>query len=260
MSYKLHDSPPGEALTILLYGGSGVGKTWLAGTLGTRTLYINTGQGVETLKSKAFQKQNPDSNPTIVDIREMEKKATAFDKVCDTLDEWINTKRDEFDSIVIDDATFLSQYAQLKAMEINYASGKTKTSMTGRKIPMPVLQDYGTEQSIIKWFISSYTSLAKEKGFNFILLAHDRSIYSQQKGEDSKRTRVFPNFVGKDFFAPSVVPAYFDEVWFMYLHGDKRYLRTQANAIVVAKSRCSGSILEVEDSPSFPNLLSKIRN
>lgn len=254
-SYKLHDAHSGEALTILLYGGSGVGKSWFAGTCGTRTLIINTGQGLETLKSKAFRLKYPDSNPTIIDIRETAKNATAFDAVCDALDSSVGTG--EFDTIVIDDATFLSQFAQAKAIEMNYDSGKSKGGK--KKIPMPVLADYGTEQSIVKWFLSTYTSLAKEVGFNFILLAHDRSLYSQQKGEDSKLKKVFPNFVGKDYFAPSVVPAFFDEVWFMYTHGGKRRIRTQANEIVVAKSRNSGSLQEVEEDPSFPTLMKKIK-
>jgi hypothetical protein len=255
VSYKLHDSSPGEALTILLYGGSGVGKTFLCGSLGSDTLIINTGQGIETLRSKAFRLIYPDSNPTIYDIRETEKVATAFDKICDILDTEI--KEGKFKNIVIDDATFLSQYAQQKAIEMNLDSGKTKGGK--RKIPMPVLQDYGSEQSIIKWFLSAYTSLAKEKNFNFILIAHDRSLYSSQKGEDSKLKKVFPNFVGKDYFAPSVVPAFFDEVWYLYMNGDKRYLKTQATSITVAKSRCAGSLKEVEESPNFPALFTKIK-
>lgn len=261
--YNLKDSRPGEAITLLLYGGSGVGKTYFAGTCGSRSLILNTGFGLETLKSKAFKNAYPDANPIIVDIREeVDKKgivtvAKAFDLVCDVIDEFVNTRRDEFDNIIIDDASTLASFAQNKGIELNLDSGKTKG--TKRKIPMPVLQDYGTEQSILKWFFSMYTTLAKASGFNLIVTAHDRSVYTSGKGEEPRLRKVFPNFVGKDYFAPAVIPAFFDEVWYLYLVGGKRRFRTQPNEIYVAKTRHGGIFKEVEEFSNWNDVTSKIK-
>jgi hypothetical protein len=265
--YRLHESPPGESLTILLYGGSKVGKTWFAGTAGSRAFYINIGEGLETLKSKAFKEKYPDSNPSVVDIRELDQyDPNAFDKVANTIDSAIEQFRDTFDTIVIDDMTSLSAFAINKAMYMNSEGVKPKsrtlaTAKATKTVPLPEIQDRGTEQSILIWFLGKYTSICKRLGIHLICLAHERSVYRPPAriGGEPILDRCFPHFTGKDSFAPDVVPAYFDEVWRLYLLGTERQMRTQRNEIYVAGTRHAGNLVEVEKNPTFPSILTKIR-
>lgn len=90
------DFNPNSGWLLLLYGASGVGKTWFAGTA-QDCLYLNTGQGTDTLNSPLFKLKHPNIRRKRVNIYETFdqgtiKKATAFDKVTDTLDYFLDNK------------------------------------------------------------------------------------------------------------------------------------------------------------------------
>lgn len=264
---RLHEIPIGESISLLLYGKSGAGKTYFGGSAGKDSIFIDVGNGIATLTSKNFREKYPDANPEVITIRETTNdrglaiKPTGFDEVCDTLDE-IFTKPGTFKSIIIDDLTSLTQLALNKAFDLNKDSSKSQTLATAqrnRAIPLTAVQDYGTLIDILKFFLGTYITKSKEAGRHFILLAHERTVYKPAKmGEDAKLFRVFPHAPGKDNFAPSVLPAFFDEVYHIELKGNTRTIRTRPNEIYLAKTRYAGELKEFEDNLDFPKWIEKI--
>lgn len=266
---RLSELPIGEALSVLIYGKSGVGKTFFGGSIGNRGIFFDLGNGHSTLTSSTFKQKNPTSNPIVEIIHEtttnrgLVLKPTGFDSLCDKLDDYFDTKSADFDSIVIDDFTSLTQLALNKALDLNKSSGKSltlATAQTSRAIPLTAVQDYGTLIDILKFFLGTYITRAKATGKHFIILAHERTIYKPGKiGEDAKLNKVFPHAPGKDNFAPSVLPAFFDEVYHLEMKGNTRTFRTQPNEIYLAKTRHSGELNQFEDNLNFTNWLAKIR-
>ena len=100
-------------ISAMIYGQKGCGKTWFAGTAGDRNLFITVGNslsGLKTLRSPLF-KEKVGADPWVVELHEeldatrMPKKATLLDQVCDTIDEWLAERSDDFDTVTVDDAT-----------------------------------------------------------------------------------------------------------------------------------------------------------
>lgn len=255
---KLSELNVKEPLSILLYGLSQFGKTWFAGSAGSRTLYISVSQtALSTLTSKAFKNRYPNCDPEFVQLR----KAT-FNEVTDIIDDYIKNKADLFDTIVIDDLTYLSGIAMSFALELNQSSRKSQTLANTKLVPLPAKQDFGTLQNIFLWFLGEYVPRIKESGKHLICIAHPRFVFSPPpKGSEDqtpKLSSVFPYVVGKDFFAPNVLPSYFDEVYYGYIEAGQRAFRTQRNAIVTAGTRHAVELKEVETNLDFPTLISKI--
>src|SRR5678815_521081 len=79
---QLKDRIPGESWISMVYGPSKTGKTFFAGTAGPRSLFINIGDGLDTLMSPLFKSMHPASKDMItIDIREQNPLgiAEAFD-------------------------------------------------------------------------------------------------------------------------------------------------------------------------------------
>src|SRR3990167_11005965 len=66
---RLNALPIEVGVTNLVYGPAKIGKTWFAGTAGDRVLYIDTGRGLDTLRSPGF-KVKFKSNPIVYSVRE----------------------------------------------------------------------------------------------------------------------------------------------------------------------------------------------
>ena len=275
---SLDDLEAYDTTNALIYGGSGNGKTFFAGTAGERTLYVNIGDGIKTLKSPLF-KQKIGANPIVVNINEkltsrgMVETATAFNMVGDTIDYALNHMSDRFDTIVLDDATALRKFAMNKGLEINQKLGKSRSLDSGKSfdLVMKAVQDYGIEMDLIEQFIASYTVIAREAGKHFIMTAHQRLTYEKQK--DSKGntligatpilSKVSPGFTGQTF--PDNVPQYFDWVFRMEVvaggsQGVVFRARTQPDDVHTAKCRDGGVFSVVEPNPNFLNMLQKVKD
>lgn len=265
---RLQYYEPGVGWILLYYGASGAGKTYFAGTAGDRTLFVNIGDGLETLLSPGFTSRYPSAKGMIVvDIREYNPKSTeqAFDIIIKAINHALNIFGDKFDNIVMDETTALRRFAINKAMQLNTAA---RTNASGRgdrlkEFAKPDIGDYGTEMQMIEWFLGQYIPLFKERNKNFIMLAHERQIYGKPAriGDEAPLKRVVPGFTGKTF--PDVVPAYFDDVWRAEVVGagsNKVYrARTAGSTIELAKSRHGGIFESVEPDPNYLKLLAKIR-
>lgn len=267
----LNEIPKGEAETFLIYGPSGSGKTWFSGTAGSRTLFIDNGNGITTLQSPLFQKMVA-SNPIVVSLYEklgargMFETADVYNAICDTLDYALEKFKDNFDTVVIDDATHLRKGAMNRALEINQATGKSKTLKDSKEkhdIVSPAIQDFGTEMNLVEQFIAGYTTICKEAGKHLILNAHERLTYRKgdKTGDPPMLAKTSPGFTGQTF--PDTVPAYFDHVWYMQVvgSGSNRVWRatTQGHETLSAKTRMGGVFETLEANPNFLDCIKRIR-
>jgi hypothetical protein len=269
---RLEELKPAESTTTLVYGNSGTGKTYFAGTAGTRTLFLDSGDGIESLKSPLFKKMI-NANPIIINVGEKIGKlgvvndASAFDILCEEIDKALAQIPNEFDTIVVDDLTAIRTFAMNKALEINSATGKSQTLQNIVKqfnVAIPAVQDYGLEMTIIKWFLQSYCSIAKDNKKHFIVTAHERRTYTKGNkiGDVPSLTKIGVGVTGQTF--PDDIPALFDNVWHSEVVGggdNVRYqLRTQGDEIVTAKTRQGGVFEVIEKNPNFLSMLQRLQD
>jgi len=274
---RLEELPRGESVTALVYGGSKTGKTWFLGTAGPRTLYIDTGDGIETLRSPLF-KSNVQANPIVVRIDEkigprgVPELADAYYAVTDAIDYALAHFAADFDTICVDEMTALRRFAMYRGMEYNQ---KMKRSTTLKKLQdeemfMPAGQDFGTEMSLIEQFCVGYTQIAKSKGKNFLLAAHQRLIGEKPKdkdgnvifGEEKIVKEIRPAVTGYQF--PDTISALFDNVWRAERAGGGEgtvyRLRCLGDEMIVAGTRHAGVLPTVVRRPNFLTMLKHIRS
>ncbi len=272
------DKETNDTVNALIYGGSGDGKTAFIGTAGDRNLIINIGNGLKTLESPWFT-QTHGYRPLVVDLSEklehygLPSKAEAFDIVGDTIDHYIATRGDDFDSVTVDDATELRRFALFKGVEINQREGKSQTFANSKEnqVVAPAIQDYGVEMNIIEQFIAAYTVICRQNKKNFILTAHHRLIYEKPKnnkgvviiGAPSILKKVMPGFTGEKF--PDDVPKAFDWVFHMESvaggrNGSIFRARTQPDEVYTAKCRDGGVFDKMESDPHFLKMLQRVKD
>jgi hypothetical protein len=265
---RLHVYQPGQSWIMMGYGPSKSGKTYFAGTAGARTLFLNIGDGIETLMAPAFTTRYPDAkNMIVTDIRETNPQnvAEAFDKTTDAIDHAMKHFPDKFDTVVLDEATAFRKYAMNKATELNTESrtrGAARAKRT-EEFVKPDIGDYGTEMQMIEWFLGQYIPMFKEAGKHFIMLAHERQVFGKPAkiGDEPVLKKVQPGFTGKTF--PDSVPAYFDDVWHSEQVGGGTNVvyrfRTAGDEDEIGGSRHGGIFSVVETDPNFQNMLSRIK-
>jgi hypothetical protein len=259
---RLHAMNFDESLTMLLYGGPGVGKTYFAGTAGDRTLYLDIGHGVVTLASPAFTKKHK-SNPLVLQIPLAEN---SYDYLTDSIDWFVEKRKAEFDTIVVDEVTALRRHAMQKAIGINSDLNKSTTLAQSKKhgIVTPTLPDWGEEMSVIEHFIASYTEICKQENLNFLVVAHEKLQLRKgaKIGDAPTVEKIRPAFTGQQF--PDNVIGYFDEVWRFEAVGrgeNKKYrITTQPNEKLVGKTRHGGVFKEIEENLDFPTVVSRIKS
>lgn len=274
---RLGDEPINDSTTQLVYGDQGVGKTWYLGTAGDRSLFISLDGGDRTLKSPDFArlvgaKPLYKSLDTAY-VSRIGKASDTFDILCDTIDQTLQEQGDEFDFICIDSLTALARHAQIKGMAISKRSNTLAEAVARKTIPLAEVGDMGTEQQMLQWFLDTYTKIAKSHKKHLILTAHRQSVFVAPKkdgktvmGGEPVLKYIMPMVVGKNFFAPNVVPQFFDEVWYFTREtsgiDQKRKsvvkARTQPNSIITAKSRNGGIFNEELTNPNLLNAIKAI--
>lgn len=269
---RLEERVPGESWLLLYYGASGTGKTYFCGTAGPRTLFINIGQGIETLQSPAFTLRYPDAKKMItVDITEKIDEsgvivaAEAFDLITDVIDYGLKNFPEEFDTIVIDDATYMRRAALNRAYQINAG---IRTNPNARNVQLneftyPEIQDYGREMQMIEWFLITYLPKFKAMKKNLIMTAHERNVYGKPPkiGEPAPLLKTVAGFTGKTF--PDQIPAYFDDVFRAEVVGGGSNVvyraRTAGDEVSAGKSRHGGIFQTVEPDPNYQRFLERIK-
>lgn len=269
--YQLEERPAAtDTLSILLYGGAKTGKTFFAGTTGDRTLYIDTGRGLLTLKSPKFKEMlKGNFNPIVAEVREdtnEERLVTvpkAFDEVCDAIDEGLEKFPEKFDTVVLDDATALRKFAIHKALSINLEEKRSQTATKKRRVVLPAIQDFGTEMAYVEWFMYQYDEILRKAGKHFIVLAHERHIFAKKDkvGDPDVVQMTRPGFTGKTF--PDDIMAIFDFVWHTEKVGSGNNatyrIRTSGDENTRGGSRFGGLFSDVEPNPNFQKMLQRIK-
>lgn len=261
---RLKDRTPGEAWIIMVYGASKSGKTYFAGTAGKRTLFINIGEGLATLESPAFTSRYPDSaNMIVVDVRDHSGIADGFDKVTTVIDHALAHFPNEFDTVVLDEATAFRKFALNKAMDLNSAQRSTVRGSRKNDYVKAEIGDYGIEMDMIEWFLGEYIPIFKKEGKNFLMIAHERQVYGKpaKMGDEPPLKRILPGFTGKTF--PDKVPAFFDDVWRSEVVGkvNKVYrMRTAGDEMEMGGSRHGGVFAVTETDPNFLKMINRIKS
>jgi hypothetical protein len=275
MIRRLGDRQPGEVFNGIIYGPSGSGKTHLLGTCGDRTLYINTGDGLATLESPAFQRKIASSNMLTIDATEdfFPDRAEAFDFVCDAIDYCLKERNDEFDYVVIDDCSSLGDFAMNKGLEVSAALDKSKTiERMGKLIKRfrtasPAMQDWGMEMSLMEQFLKGYRDIINGQGKHFVVTAHEDRIFKKalgaRMGDDEVLTSIVPAFTGTKK-RPDRLPKMFENVWHTEVVGGGDQVayrvRTAGDEIMMAKSRHLGVFKVVEVNPNLQDMIKRIQN
>ena len=162
---SLSDRKPGESWIILVYGATGSGKTYFAGTCGPRTLFINVGDGLETLKSPAFTKRYPESKSMItVDIDNVQSSTAGFDQITKIIDKAYHEYLDKFDTVVLDESTAFRRLALNKAMDLNSAQRSVARKSREDDYVKAEIGDYGIEMDMIQWFLGTHIPIFKNTG------------------------------------------------------------------------------------------------
>lgn len=270
--YNIEDAKSSESSTFLFYGPAKSGKTDLIGSVGSSGLIINTGQGIDTLKSPSFKARQLKSGygfPDVLDVIEkidpstgIFAKAEAFDMVTDMMD-W-GLSQPKYKTIIIDDATFLNRLARNKAIELNDMGNKSKSLDASRRVGMLIMaiQDFGTEMGIIEWFLGTYIPLFKQAGKHLVLTAHDRIIWNPPDKKSGEQTikKVIPAFTGKSF--PDNIAGFFDFVWHTGTVGAadqmKYRFETKGNELLTAGDRWGGVFDAIEYNLRFPDILARM--
>ena len=271
LSDRLLDLPVAETTTWLVYGASKAGKTWFAGTAGDRTLYVyfSVGEGIETLKSPGF-KEAVGANP-IVKVVEETDEAFAYDRACDIIDDYLKNRSDDFDTVVVDEATAFRRHAMWKGLSINKEENRSKSldkatrrGKDSRPIFLPTMADYGTEMNLTEWFVAQYTDILKRAGKHFMILAHERNVYKKDGTGPNAQEHLYkvrPGFTGKTL--PDDIVAYFDNVIHMEKAGGGEQTvhraRMQGDDVIVAGTRHAGVFKTLEKDPDFLKFIKRIK-
>ncbi len=218
-------------LKVLVYGQSGTGKTYFAGTF-PKPYFFDFDNGMKTLRGKDIEYD------TYADVlRNGIAVESAIQKYEAKLNQVIVDHK--FDTLVIDSVTLLEDMMMANILRVN-----------GRK--EPTLYEWGLLISHMQQVFQSFT----KSGKHVVCIAHE----IPQKNDITGEVTILPLISGKKL--PGQLPIWFDEVYRAVVTKDsqgipKYELITRAGAMYTAKSRV-GCLAERE-VPSFEVIMNKVK-
>ena len=248
----------GDAEKFLLYGDPGMGKTFAALTLPEPILFIAVGASNEakTYYSKQYQKKHGKKEIHIgVAEESTDQKGgfygdpIGFDNACTILDMALEQEEAgtfAFNSIVIDNATILSEFQMNKVLSISYIDANDKSGTAYLKlrehgIRTPYDSDWGGAMSLMNEFVTWLFQLNK----HVALVAHEhKDQIADRKSHSQVIKGVKPLFVGKQ---RTIIANRFDNVWRFTRNAQFYEARTtplNSPYDVIAKTRIGGVIEE----------------
>lgn len=254
------------SITLLTYAAPGVGKTDLAGSVGSRNLIITDMNGIVTLQNPSFRKRYPNCDPIIEVVKPDEDptKASAYDQMTNIVNNYLEHHLDEFDVITIDDVDFLRSSAMNKAVTINSNEGRsqTKTKIKNYSLVLPTMADFGTEMGLVEGFLSNLTSVCRIYKKHLIVNAHEKLIYEKNKQtKEDVLVKVIPHFTGKA--APESISDYFDLVFRITRLGKEpswiKKFQCHPDDKVAAKDRFA-VFKTMEDNLDWPKIEKRIKD
>ncbi len=246
-----------EALSILLYGPTKSGKTHIAGTFGSRSYYLNIGNGFSTLLAPKFKSiysklyANEPYNPIRVDL----SGDDIYTQVVDATDYALDKIPERWDTFILDDASRFQEAAMDKAIDVNYDTNRSKSKDTERtsKVRIVAMQDFGTQMGIVDSYISTLIDSCKAMKKNVLVIAHEKRTYRTDKG-NMILTDIEPLFTGNN-----KITSYFDMVWNTSFVGAGEQVqyrcRTSRTEIIEAGTRWGGVFPENFKDPNYPEIL-----
>jgi hypothetical protein len=260
----------GEAEKFLIYADPGMGKTFSALTLPEPVLFIAIGASNEakTYYSKQFQKKYG-KREILISVAEesTDEKGgfygtpVGFDNACSILDHALDQEEAgklSFASIVIDNATILSEFQMNKVLSISYIDAKDKSGTAFLKlrehgIRTPYDSDWGGAMSLMNEFVTWLFQLNK----HVALVAHEhKDMIADRKSHSQIIKGVKPLFVGKQ---RTIIANRFDNVWRFTKNGQFYEARTtplNSPYDIVAKTRIGGVL---DDDYRNPDLSESIQ-
>lgn len=246
----------GEREKFLLYGDPGMGKTFCALTLPEPIYFLAIGgpNEAKTYYSEQFQKKHGKKEILLDFVGEKIIKGrveapSAFDDACIKLDEALEldqARTQEFASIVVDNATALSEFQMNKVIEIGHTSRnpEAKGFSTYEKfmkhgILTPFDAEWGASQSLMQKFVSWIFSLDK----HVALVGHEYDVTVPNRATQGESLiGVKPLFIGKQ---RDRIANMFDNVWRFTKQGQLYIARTMPQDkpfTVIAKTRVGGVV------------------
>lgn len=267
----------GDREKFLFYGEFGTGKTYAALTAPGPIYVMCVGpeNELKTALGPSFTKQHGNKLSEIqYDVieeprgkRGMFTEATGYDRVCDTLDEALELRRKgdfPFQTLVIENATTLSEYAMHKVMVLG-ASGTGKESSKALKrlrdhnILIPADYDYKSEMSLMDQFIDWVYHL----DVHVVLIAHEHVESTFDRTERTQHiVSLKPQFIGKNRIN---IPRLFDNVWRFSAAGGHKGRRYMAQTDgtddppVKAKTRVGGILPLMYSNVNLEDAIAKIQ-
>ncbi len=227
---------------ILLWGPPGAGKTVFAHAFPrTRTLDLDQGMAsvAWAIKSGLIKKKLSEIVYRTVVEEEIEQghvvKSTALDQCTDILDEWA-TETDEFDTLIIDSGTTLTDYVINSGLDQNAALGMSKSKSDSKRAGgMRVMrqQDWGGASSLFQDMIN-WLRGSDFKDKTIILICHEYEVTT----DAGNIKKLLPLLIGQ---LRQRIPKDFGEVYHLSVKGLKDkpeyVMQTAKDALHDCKSR-----------------------
>ena len=237
--YKNTEIKMTDRVYALIYGASGVGKSFFLGTV-PKLVVINTDMGEKVWRSKAFLAKYPNAEFTILDIEKQGYEGwMEVDKAIKYVED--NHAQREWKNLGLDSFTEVVDMALTYAMTTN----PDKKKWTGR----PSQPDYGEATRLLKEFVLRLRALP----LSVWVIGHEDT----EKDETTGRITTHPMAFGK--FARRL-GKYFDAYLYMDAYDvggqTKRRFLTENVGITQAKSNLSLP-RQIED-PDYAKLVALI--
>jgi hypothetical protein len=249
-----------DNLRVALIGAPGSGKTALAATF-PDPAFADLDYGLKTVRAPWFRKKYPGVDlsriryETFSDERNsygVFKTARAYWDMVDWLNKQVSDP--EVKTLVIDSATTLSNLAMHVGLELNKASGRSKTltSQTTMKAILPTMADFGSEMNLVEQLFDQLTALDK----NIVVIFHERV----ESSDSGATLRLDPQITGSKLRAK--FGRWFDEVWYLDVKGmgekRTRVLQTDSDHIKKTLKSRLGVPNGMED-PSYEKIIRSIK-
>jgi hypothetical protein len=217
-----------KRLHLLLYGPPKRAKTVLAHHLPrTRTLDFDNGmQSVEwAIRSGLLKRElNEIVYETILPPENPKRGTPIIDAAAEKIDEWLAEEdipdskwhgryEKEWDTIIIDSASALTEAAIIKGLKENARHNTSKTwskIQPGGIIPLR-MQDWGAASQVFMNFINGVRSIGK----NVVIIAHEYHNVT----DDGITESIDPLVIGQ---LRQKLPGSFDEVWYATVRGGRK--------------------------------------